>query len=196
MKEIIAMWVDVKGFEDSYQISDTGEVRSKDRTWVDTLGRKRFWHGQLLKPDVAPNGYYRITLSKGRKSRIQRYLHRLLAEHFLPNPHNLPQVNHIDGNKLNCNLNNLEWVTTKDNVIHAYKHGLINHIRGTQHPNFGKCGKDSKLAKRVKATNIITGETKIYGAMIETKADGFLPSEVSRVCKHGGSHHGFVFELI
>ena len=108
----------------------------------------------------------------------------------------MPQVNHKDGNKLNCSINNLEWVSVKDNVIHAYRHGLINHTRGEEHPNYGKFGRDSKRAMRVKATNIITGESKIYEAIIETKADGFLPSEVSRCAKNGGTHHGFVFELI
>lgn len=189
-------WKDVIGFEDSYRISDTGEVWSKDRWIVDTKGRKRFWKGQKLNPDIAPNGYYRVTFAKGRKNRVQRYLHRLLAEHFIPNPENLPQINHKDGNKLNCNLDNLEWVTVKENTIHAYKHGLINHVRGALHPNYGKFGANSKKAKRIKATNVITGEVRIYNAMIETKKDGFLPSEVSRSCKNGGIHHGFVFELI
>ena len=189
------MWKDVKGFEDVYKISDTGEIWSKDRLCTDKIGRKRFRKGEKLKPDIAPNGYYRVTLAKnGHKT--QKYLHRLLAEHFIDNPLNLPQINHKDGNKLNCRLNNLEWVTVKDNVIHAYKNGLINHVRGKNHPNFGQFGSDSKKAKKVKATNIITKETKIYGSMIETKKDGFLPSEVSRCCNHGGTHHGFVFELI
>ena len=120
----------------------------------------------------------------------------MIAADFIPNPDNLPQLNHKDGNNLNCSINNLEWVSVKDNVIHAYRHGLINHIRGEKHPNYGKFGRDSKRAMRVKATNIITGESKIYEAIIETKADGFLPSEVSRCVNHGGTHHGFVFELI
>lgn len=190
------MWKDVKGFENLYQISDAGEVRSKDRLGIDTKGRKRFWKGRVLNPDIAPNGYYRITLSNGRRNRVQRYLHRMLAEHFIPNPYNLPQVNHKDGNKLNCNLDNLEWVSAQGNTIHAYKNGLINHVRGNKHPNYGKCGAQSKRAKRIKGINVVTGEIKTYNAMIEAKADGFLPSEISRSCKHGSIHHGYVFELI
>ena len=189
------MWKDVAEYEDTYKISENGEVFSKDRMCVDSLGRKRFRKGQKINPDIAPNGYYRVTLAKnGRKRQV--YLHRLLAEHFIPNPLNLPQVNHKDGNKLNCKLENLEWVTVQENVIHAYKNGLTNHVKGVNHPNYGKCGKSSKRAKRIIATNVITKETKIYGAMIETKEDGFLPSEVSRCCNHGGTHHGFVFKLI
>lgn len=189
------MWKDIVGFEGFYEISDSGLVRSRDRNSVDSLGRKRYRYGMILNPDVAPNGYYRVTLAKNGK-KVQKYLHRLLAEHFIPNPQKFPQVNHKDGNKLNCSLDNLEWVSVKENVIHAYKHGLINHIRGEKHPNYGKCGAESKKALKVRATNKATGETKIYNAIIETKADGFLPSEVSRCANHGGSHHGFVFELI
>ena len=189
------MWADIKGYEELYKISDSGEIWSKDRLCVDSKGRKRFREGQKLNPDIAPNGYYRVTLAKDGKKK-QFYLHRLLALHFIPNPCGKPQVNHKDGNKLNCSIDNLEWVSVKDNVIHAYRHGLINHVRGKEHPNYGKFGRDSKNAKKVKATNIITGESKIYEALIETKADGFLPSEVSRCAKHGGTHHGFVFELI
>lgn len=189
------MWKDIIGFEGIYEISDSGIVRSKDRMCVDSLGRKRFREGKVLNPDIAPNGYYRVSLANGKK-RKQKYLHRLLAEYFIPNPKNLPQVNHKDGNKLNCSLDNLEWVSVQENTIHAYKHGLINHVCGKDHPNYGKFGRNSKKAVRVKATNIITGESKIYEAIIETKADGFMPSEVSRCAKHGGTHHGYVFELI
>lgn len=189
------IWKDIKDFEDLYEISDSGIVRSKDRTNIDSLGRTRSWKGQILNPDVAPNGYFRITLARKGK-RTQKYLHRLLAEHFIPNPKGLPQVNHIDGNKLNCSLDNLEWVSVQENVIHAYKHNLINHISGSDHPNFGKFGGESKRAIKVMATSVITGESKIYNSMVETKEDGFLPSEVSRCAKHGGTHHGYTFKLI
>lgn len=189
------MWKDVKGWESIYEISDSGEVRSKDRICIDSKGRKRFREGKTLIPGIAKNGYYRYTFADGRKRTVQKYLHRLLAEHFIPNPLNLPQVNHKDGNKLNCSLDNLEWVTVKDNVIHAYKNGLINSLRGKNHPNYGKYGSDSKKAKAVIAKNVKTGETKEYGSIIETKKDGFLPSEVSRSCHKGGTHHGFVFEF-
>ena len=69
-------------------------------------------------------------------------------------------------------------------------------MRGEAHPNYGKFGGDSKKAVRVKATNVVTGEVRVYGAMIEAERDGFLRSEVSRCANHGGTHHGFVFELI
>lgn len=189
------MWKNIKGYEEIYKISDKGEIWSKDRLCIDKKGRKRFRKGMKLNPDIAPNGYYRITFSKNGK-KVQKYLHRLIAEYFIPNPNNLPQVNHKDGNKLNCKIENLEWVTVQENVIHAYKNGLINRARGNKHPNYGLHGGKSKKAKKVIAKNIITEETKTYDSIIDTKKDGFLPSEVSRCCNHGGTHHGFVFKLI
>jgi len=188
------MFKDVMGYENEYEISDTGIVKSKDRNCVDSLGRKRFRAGIVLHPDIAPNGYYRVTLAKGGRKK-QVYLHRLLATHFIDNPLNLPQINHKDGNKLNNSLDNLEWCTVQENTIHAYKHGLIHHICGSDHPNFGLMGAESKKAKKVIARNVITGEEKEYGAIIETKKDGFTPSEVSRSCNHGSMHKGYVFRF-
>ena len=188
------MFKDVKGYEEYYEISDTGIIKSKDRVCIDSLGRKRFRKGAILKPDIAQNGYYRVTLAKNG-IRKQVYVHRLMATHFIENPNNLPQVNHKDGNKLNNSLNNLEWCTVQENVIHAYKHKLINHVKGNKHPNYKKCGRESKRAKKVICTNILTGETKIYGAIIETKKDGYTPSEVSRSCNHGGIHKGAIFKF-
>ena len=187
-------WVKIKGYEDFYEISLNGKIRSKDRTMTDKIGRTRSWEGKILNPDIAPNGYYRVTFSINRK-RKQFYVHRLIAEHFIPNPKNLPQVNHIDGNKLNNSLDNLEWVTVQENVVHAYKNGLINHTSGKEHFNYGKFGAESKKAKPVIATNIVTNETKRYGAIVETVKDGFTKSEVSRCCNHGGTHKGHLFEF-
>ena len=193
--EVLNMnWVKIKGYEDFYEISSSGEIRSKDRTVTDKIGRTRSWKGKTLNPNIAPNGYYRVSFSINR-NRKQFYVHRLIAEHFIPNPDNLPQVNHIDGNKLNNSLDNLEWVTVQDNVIHAYKNGLIKHVSGKEHFNYGKFGSESKRAKPVIATNVITNEKKRYGSIVETAKDGFTKSEVSRACNHGGTHKGHLFEF-
>ena len=136
------MWKDIIGFEDTYRISDSGEVWSKDRLCVDSMGRKRLRKGQKINPDIAPNGYYRVTLAKNGKKK-QAYLHRLLAKHFIPNPQNLPQINHKDGNKLNCDLDNLEWVMVQDNVMHAYQHGLRRNGCGSRGPGHEYSGEGS-----------------------------------------------------
>lgn len=76
-----------------------------------------------LKPFVN-NGYYRINLYDSENSRKTLYLHRLIAETYIPNPNNKPEVNHIDGNKLNNSIDNLEWVDRIENSKHSYKYGL------------------------------------------------------------------------
>ena len=80
-------------------------------------------HGKPIAMQVSNVGYIRVELwCAGRGKKYQ--LHRLLAEAFIPNPENKPQVNHIDGDKRNNNLSNLEWCTQYENQIHAYKIGL------------------------------------------------------------------------
>ncbi|MED2945535.1 HNH endonuclease [Bacillus swezeyi] len=86
----------------------------------------------LVKTKIDREGYVKVTLKKNGKA-VDRRVHRLVALHFIPNPNNLPQVNHIDGDKSNPSINNLEWVTAKGNALHALKHGLIRV--GEKSPN-------------------------------------------------------------
>ena len=92
-----------------YTIREDGEVRSR--------------FGRVIKQQIDVPGYARVELWKNGKGR--KYLvHRLLAKAFIPNPDSKPQVNHIDGDKSNNALTNLEWVTQSENQIHAYRTGL------------------------------------------------------------------------
>ena len=82
---------------------------------------------KLLKPQKKGRGYLGVLLRVGGKV-LQRYVHRLVAEKYLPNPHNLPEVNHIDGDITNNDVSNLEWCDRQHNVDHAVSTGL--HPRG------------------------------------------------------------------
>lgn len=75
--------------------------------------------GIFLKPRQNKNGYLIVTLDKE-----QLLLHRLVAKHFIPNPYDYPQINHIDGNKLNNDVSNLEWCTQQQNINHSLEHHL------------------------------------------------------------------------
>lgn len=115
----IEIWKDISGYERQYQISNLGIVKSLTRK--DTLNHIR--HSQIMSPKLDDKGYYQITLCQNGKHRSFS-LHRLLGRHFIPNPNNLPCINHIDGNPRNNSLDNLEWCTYQENTIHAYKIGL------------------------------------------------------------------------
>lgn len=117
MKEV---WKDVKGYEGLYQVSSLGRVKSVRRYEYTR------WYGGELK-SIRQGRYLRTSLCKNGKLKTHN-IHRLVAEAFIPNPKNKPEVNHIDGNKENNNVNNLEWVTRKENAIHAYNMGLLPKI--------------------------------------------------------------------
>lgn len=106
----------------AYKITSDGKVFScfKPKTSIIT----DIWR-ELKQVHDKSCGYMIVTLSKGNKQgRKNKRVHRLLMEAFVPNPNNYPQINHIDGNKLNNSLDNLEWCTSKHNTNHAIKIGL------------------------------------------------------------------------
>ena len=116
----------VEGYEISYAVLPEGEVYSLPRT-VSTPngGARRFGGNTLAKVEI--NGYLYVNLSKPGGAR-QHLLHRLVAKAFIPNPFDLPQVNHIDGNKLNNRVENLEWVTAQGNIDHAIATSLRSDV--------------------------------------------------------------------
>lgn len=125
------IWIDVVGYENIYQISNYGRVRSIDRyieqSHSDGYIYKRFIKGKLLSLNrTNGNGYHVVQLSNGynNKPKGNEYIHILVAKHFIPNPENKPTVNHIDGNKSNNKIDNLEWATQLEQMKHAYRLGL------------------------------------------------------------------------
>lgn len=116
------MWKDIKGFEEAYQVSDKGEIRSKDR-YTHFKFKDRFYKGTLLRTQVGKSGYKIVKLMKAKKQ-YTFTVHKLVAEHFLEKPSYAQCVNHKDGNKLNNCVENLEWVTYSENNIHALQTGL------------------------------------------------------------------------
>lgn len=129
MEEI---WKEVPNFNGIYFASNTGIVKSVDHLCKAKNGKQRTQIGRILKPSICKKGYFQISLSLNGV-RLHTSIHRAVALAFIPNPNNLPQVNHKDGNKLNNNLNNLEWCTNQENQVHAVKNNLVNHNYGERH---------------------------------------------------------------
>jgi hypothetical protein len=112
------IWKDVIGFEGLYQVSSKGQVKSVDRTTFDKDGVSRKRRGRMLKQKKEQNGYLRVGLSKSCKMTFFS-VHRLVANAFIPNPESKQQVNHINENKLDNSVANLEWNTCRENCNHG-----------------------------------------------------------------------------
>jgi hypothetical protein len=118
---------DIKGYEGLYAVTKDGRI------WSYPKGSKNV-HGLWLKPskigntNMKDNMYYGVLLTKDKKQ-VCRRVHRLVAQAWIPNPHNKKFINHKDGNKLNNHIDNLEWVTSKENNQHAIKTGLKKLVR-------------------------------------------------------------------
>lgn len=109
------VWKPVVGFEDVYEVSNDGLVKSLG-------GRRGAKPGRILKQGLMNSGYLKVCLRDSKSGHYsQSSVHRLVAEAFIPNPSEKPQVNHINGDKKDNRVENLEWATASENIGHSYK---------------------------------------------------------------------------
>lgn len=126
-------WRPVKGFEDSYEVSSHGMIRSLPRVVARSNGKPLRVKGQLLKTNPNSRGYPRVSLCAGPTRATWAAVHRLVAAAFLGQCADGMTVNHIDGDKTNNRVDNLEYVTAQDNIRHARDTGLLD-VRGVNNP--------------------------------------------------------------
>ena len=121
------MWKPIENYNSLYEVNEKGEVRSLYH-WNGHKYEKRK-KPYILKQTNTTTGYKKVELAKDGKKKSLK-VHRLVANAFIPNPMNKPYINHIDGNPINNCVENLEWCTQHENVVHAYETGLkkISHI--------------------------------------------------------------------
>jgi hypothetical protein len=125
------LWKSVAGYEGFYEISNMGNIRSVDRVVMNRGSKKRL-KGRMLKPNVNANGYKYVVLCRDGVTADHR-IHRVVAEAFIENPLEKRCVNHKNGVKTDNRVENLEWVTSYENNVHALADGLRIPTRGVRH---------------------------------------------------------------
>lgn len=109
------LWKDIAGWQGIYQVSSHGRVKSMARRIPWFGNRTRLFPEHIMHLHLQANGYLQLHLKRGRGTRVKRYVHRLVAQAFIENPEEKPVVNHIDQNRENNNVINLEWTTSLEN---------------------------------------------------------------------------------
>lgn len=188
-------WRAVSGYEDIYEVSNLGNVRSLDR-YVRSKhdGCVAFIKGKSLTAIKNKGGYLRVNLcdSNGRKA---KFIHRLVCLAFIPNPDNLPEINHKDENTFNNCVDNLEWCTSKYNSNYGHHRERVSESNKGKKRNYTKESYESMVApKRVAVigTNLKTGEEIHIRSIKEVKYYGFSSHCVSQcVNHHQDSHKGY-----
>ena len=165
------VWKDIKGYESLYQVSNMGRVKS--------LPRLHHPYEQILAPHEVKGGYLQAELLRdGSKKGIK--IHRLVAEAFIPNPEGKREVNHIDGDKHNNAVDNLEWVTSSENQMHAF------YVTKAQKMS-------TVLQKDLDGKPI----RKWYGINRASRALGIQAADISHCCSgQRKTAGGFTWELI
>jgi hypothetical protein len=143
------IWLPIKGFEDYYEVSSLGRFRNKDRLLTRSNGIKQFTKSKILKNNYYSNGYVQLILYVD-SVRFNFLGHRVVAEHFVNNPENLPIVNHLNLKKWDNRISNIEWCTKSENGLHAYINGCFDNVKkvkGEQHSNTNLTNEDVRYIR-------------------------------------------------
>ena len=140
-------------------------------------------HSKVIKGEICNNGYRRVHVSNNGKD-CKFLVHRIVAETFIPNPKNLPCVNHKDGNKLNCSVDNLEWCSYGENLSHAFRTGLRN-CKGESNTRH-KLTKSDVLEIRKRYVKGKHSENNSYGLGIHY---GVSPKTIQNIVKRKSWTH-------
>lgn len=176
MKEKTAdeIWITIKQNE-NYEISNTGKVRNKKTK-------------RILKPAISNKGYYLVALSNKCKSHTYT-IHKLVMQHFDRCAFDYEVINHIDGNKLNNNINNLEYITQKDNCIKAWQQGLCENVRKGAYKKIHK--KEIKTSREVIQFNFEGNEINRFVSVRDAERQtGINNSNIIRCCQGKNNNAG------
>ena len=165
---MMEIWKPIKNYENLYEISNLGRIRKIG-------GKNQFGNykvDKMITPYKNEKGYLRVGLSKNNQRKVIK-LHRLVAEAYIPNPDNLPEINHKDGNKLHNCVDNLEWCTHKQNIKHSWENNLSK----------AKYSKENFSSKKVKQYDKDLNFIKEWNCMSDVERElGISTSHISQVC--------------
>ena len=177
-------WRPIKGYEGLYEVSNMGEIRS-----LNYAGKKG--RIQVIKPCLC-RGYWRVNLpSKNKNKKLtHKLIHRIVAETFIPNPNNKPEVDHIDTNRLNNRICNLRWVTKSENQNNplTLKH-KSEAVKGRPLPKEQVRKMREENPRSQKVICVETGVIYI-SASEATRQTGIPQGNISRACRKGGNMAG------
>jgi hypothetical protein len=164
------VWKPVIGFkevEGEYEVSNKGNVRSLDRWKTNSIGSKYFYKGRVLSTHYNHKGYKRVQLGKQGAQTV----HQIVAKAFIPKPEGKEQVNHKDGNKDNNCADNLEWVSMKENLNHAWENNLrsvqsFHSYNDTRSKKVAKYTLDGEFIAEYKSINEAARQSNDYASNI------------------------------
>lgn len=181
------VWKQIKGYEGLYEVSNTGRVKSVARVVNTSDNRALPIKEKILTLHASkcdkkhPRPMFHVELWKNNKREVP-FIHRLVAQAFIPNPDNKPQINHIDGDRRNNNVENLEWCTNGENVKHAYANGLIV----------------SANKKAVRGVNVVTGKVVLFESIASAAREikGNADAIRSAIKGRSSTSAGYVWEFV
>lgn len=167
MSKEVEEWRPINGYEGLYEVSDWGNVRSLDHTVIQRNFKGRYvethYKGKILTHGRGRKNYMRMTLCKNNVTE-RKWLHRLVAEAFIPNPSNKPFIDHRDGNPQNNNVENLQWVTTKENNNNPI---TLERLRES------KIGCKNRETKKVARCDAVWNILEVYDSLKDARRKGF-----------------------
>lgn len=188
-------WVDIKGLEGYFQISSKSRFKRLSRKLIDSSGRLQNLYEKIMKPYICSTTNYKMIDLSVNRIKYKNTTHRLLAQHFIPNPGNKPEVNHKNGVRDDDRLDNLEWFTSSEQKIHSFAvlgrkpsrpYSVNPHLKD----NIRR--EKSNRARRVIQKDLISGDIlREYSCVMYAIDEGTAKdvSAVIKCCKGKIKHH-------